>query len=290
MKVVRAEQAGACYGVQRALDLAMAAVEDGGRACTLGPLIHNPRVVARLERHGVRAVAALEDAHDDETVVIRSHGVTPEVKRAVERRGLPMVDATCPHVARAQKAAAALAREGMQVIVVGEAGHPEVEGLVACAREACGEDASTPLSESRQVRVVAAPEDLPVRLEGPVGVVVQTTQTRAALDAVLDALRERGIEPAVKDTICFATRQRQEAAAALADEADAFVVIGGRNSSNTTRLADICRARCERTHHVESADELDPSWFKGCATVGVTAGASTPEDQIAAVEEALLAL
>lgn len=282
MRVVRAEQAGACYGVQRALDLAMAAVEDGGRACTLGPLIHNPRVVARLERHGVRAVSSLEDARDDETVVIRSHGVTPEVKRAVERRGLPMVDATCPHVARAQKAAAALAREGMQVIVVGEAGHPEVEGLYACACEASADPAL--------VAVVAVPDDLPERIEAPVGVVVQTTQTRAALDAVLDALRERGVEPTVKDTICFATRQRQEAAAALADEADAFVVIGGRNSSNTTRLADICRARCERTHHVESADELDPAWFEGCRTVGVTAGASTPEDQIAAVEAALAKL
>lgn len=282
MRVVRAEQAGACYGVQRALDLAMAAVEDGGRACTLGPLIHNPRVVARLERHGVRAVSSLEDARDDETVVIRSHGVTPEVKRAVERRGLPMVDATCPHVARAQKAAAALAREGMQVIVVGEAGHPEVEGLYACACETSADPAL--------VSVVAVPDDLPERIEAPVGVVVQTTQTRAALDAVLDALRERGVEPTVKDTICFATRQRQEAAAALADEADAFVVIGGRNSSNTTRLADICRARCERTHHVESADELDPAWFEGCRTVGVTAGASTPEDQIAAVEAALAKL
>lgn len=282
MRVVRAEQAGACYGVQRALDLAMAAVEDGGRACTLGPLIHNPRVVARLERHGVRAVSSLEAARDDETVVIRSHGVTPEVKRAVERRGLPMVDATCPHVARAQKAAAALAREGMQVIVVGEAGHPEVEGLYACACEASADPVL--------VSVVAVPDDLPERIEAPVGVVVQTTQTRAALDAVLDALRERGVEPTVKDTICFATRQRQEAAAALADEADAFVVIGGRNSSNTTRLADICRVRCERTHHVESADELDPAWFEGCRTVGVTAGASTPEDQIAAVEAALAKL
>ena len=215
-------------------------------------------------------------------MVIRSHGVTPEVKRAVERRGLPMVDATCPHVARAQKAAAALAREGMQVIVVGEAGHPEVEGLYACACEASADPAL--------VSVVAVPDDLPERIEAPVGVVVQTTQTRAALDAVLDALRERGVEPTVKDTICFATRQRQEAAAALADEADAFVVIGGRNSSNTTRLADICRARCERTHHVESADELDPAWFEGCRTVGVTAGASTPEDQIAAVEAALAKL
>lgn len=305
MKVVRAEQAGACYGVQRALDLAMEAVEDGGRACTLGPLIHNPRVVARLEDHGVRAVSSLEDACDDETVVIRSHGVTPEVKRAVEHRGLSMVDATCPHVARAQKAAASLAREGMQVIVVGEEGHPEVEGLVAHAREAerslveaQGSDAGVGAAvgsdgkgaPASRVTVVAVPADLPERIEAPVGVVVQTTQTRAALDAVLEALRERGIEPTVKDTICFATRQRQEAAAALADEVDAFVVIGGRNSSNTTRLADICRARCGRTHHVESADELDPAWFEGCATVGVTAGASTPEDQIAAVEEALLSL
>ena len=279
MRVVRAEQAGACYGVRRALDLAMQSVQGGGQACTLGPLIHNPRVVARLEKHGVRAVGSLDEARESETVVIRSHGVTPEVKRSVQQRGLPMVDATCPHVARAQKAAANLARKGMQVIVVGEAGHPEVEGLFACACEAS--------SNPTRVTIVATPDDLPEQLHPPVGVVVQTTQTRAALDAVLDALRDRGVDPEVKDTICFATRQRQEAAAALADQVDAFVVIGGRNSSNTTRLADICRARCARTHHVEDAQELDPAWFEGCQTIGVTAGASTPEDQIAAVEEAL---
>lgn len=282
MKVVRAEQAGACYGVQRALDLAFQAVASGGRACTLGPLIHNPRVVDRLSAEGVRAVASAEDAQAGETVIIRSHGVTPAVKRRVEERGLPLVDATCPHVARAQKAAASLARAGMHVVVVGEAGHPEVEGIHACACEACGDAA--------RVSVVAAPEDLPEDLREPVGVVVQTTQTRAALDAVIAQLRARGIEPVVKDTICFATRQRQEAAAALAEHVDAFVVIGGRNSSNTTRLADICRARCARTHHVEDASELDPAWFAGCAVVGVTAGASTPEDQIAAVEAALAAL
>lgn len=284
MKVVRAEQAGACYGVQRALDLALEAVEGGGSACTLGPLIHNPRVVARLEDHGVRAVGALDAALPGETVIIRSHGVTPQVKRSVADRGLPMVDATCPHVARAQKAAANLAGQGMHVIVVGEEGHPEVEGLVACAKEACAAAGADPDS---RVTVAATPADLPQILHEPVGVVVQTTQTRAALDAVLQALRDRNIQPTVKDTICFATRQRQEAAARLADEVDAFVVIGGRNSSNTTRLADICRARCPRTHHVESPDELDPAWFENCQVIGVTAGASTPEDQIAAVEAAL---
>ncbi|MVM54921.1 4-hydroxy-3-methylbut-2-enyl diphosphate reductase [Gordonibacter urolithinfaciens] len=279
MKVVRAAYAGACYGVQRALDLALKAVEDGGCAYTLGPLIHNPQVVAQLAECGVRAVDSVEDVAGAGTVVIRSHGVTPEVKRSVAACGLPLVDATCPHVARAQRAAADLAEQGRHVVVVGEAGHPEVEGLVACAREA-----------GAPVSVVAGPDDLPETLEGPVGVVVQTTQTREALDAVVAALEERGVQLLVKNTICFATRQRQEAAAALAGEVDAMVVIGGRNSSNTTRLADICAAACSRTHHVESPDEIDPAWLAGCAVVGVTAGASTPEEQIEAVATLLEAL
>ena len=279
MRVVRAAYAGACYGVQRALDLALKAVEDGGCAYTLGPLIHNPQVVAQLAECGVRAVDSVEDVAGAGTVVIRSHGVTPEVKRSVAACGLPLVDATCPHVARAQRAAADLAEQGRHVVVVGEAGHPEVEGLVACAREA-----------GAPVSVVAGPDDLPETLEGPVGVVVQTTQTREALDAVVAALEERGVQLLVKNTICFATRQRQEAAAALAGEVDAMVVIGGRNSSNTTRLADICAAACSRTHHVESPDEIDPAWLAGCAVVGVTAGASTPEEQIEAVATLLEAL
>ncbi|WP_080797751.1 4-hydroxy-3-methylbut-2-enyl diphosphate reductase [Arabiibacter massiliensis] len=278
MRVVRAEYAGACYGVQRALDMAIEASEGGEGASTLGPLIHNPQVVADLAERGVHAVGGPEDVERG-TVIIRSHGVTPAVRRSVEERGLPILDATCPHVARAQRAAADLARRCGRVVVVGEAGHPEVEGLVACAREAGG-----------QVAVVAEPADLPDALEAPVGIVVQTTQTREALDAVTAALSARGIEPEVKNTICFATRQRQESAAALAGEVDALVVIGGRNSSNTTRLADICAAACPRTHHVESADEIDPAWFADCETVGVTAGASTPEDQIAAVVERLEAL
>ena len=279
MRVVRAAYAGACYGVQRALDLALKAVEDGGCAYTLGPLIHNPQVVAQLAERGVRAVDGVEDVAGAGTVVIRSHGVTPEVKRSVAACGLPLVDATCPHVARAQRAAADLAEQGRHVVVVGEEGHPEVEGLVACAREA-----------GAPVSVVAGPDDLPETLEGPVGVVVQTTQTREALDAVVAALEERGVQLLVKNTICFATRQRQEAAAALAGEVDAMVVIGGRNSSNTTRLADICAAACPRTRHVESPDEIDPAWLAGCAVVGVTAGASTPEEQIEAVAALLEAL
>ena len=278
MRVVRARNAGACYGVQRALDMALAAVEGGGAASTLGPLIHNPQVVADLAARGVRAVEHVEDVHAG-SIVIRSHGVTPAVRRAAASRGLPVVDATCPHVARAQKAAAQLGERLGRVVVVGEAGHPEVEGLVACAREAGAE-----------VFVAARPADLPACLREPVGVVVQTTQTRAALDAVEAALRARGVNPEVKNTICSATSQRQEAAAELAGEVDAIVVVGGRNSSNTTRLADICAASCPRTYHIESPDEVDPAWFAGCESVGVTAGASTPEAHIAAVVARLEAL
>ena len=298
MEVIRAKRAGACYGVQRALDMADEVIADGSRAYTLGPLIHNPQVVADLAARGAEAVDSVEEirweraadadapaegaataAGDAPAVVIRSHGVTPQVLAAVEDRGFTVVDATCPHVSRAQHAAAELAAEGCRVIVVGEAGHPEVEGLRAWAEEAGG-----------KVDVVAAPEEIPEGLYDPVGVVAQTTQRRENLEAVVAALRAAGLEPIVKNTICSATRQRQEAAADLASAVDAMVVIGGRNSSNTTRLAEVCALTCPRTFHIESADELDPAAFAGCRRVGVTAGASTPENQIAAVEKFLRAL
>ena len=270
MKVVLAENAGACYGVQRALDLAIEASKNHSKAYTLGPLIHNPGVVADLESLGVH-VAESADEVDEGTIIIRSHGVTPEVYASVEARGLPIVDATCPHVARAQKAAAELAAQGCRVIVVGEEGHPEVEGLKAWARR-----------EGAKVDVVASPDAVPSDLHAPIGVVVQTTQKRENLDAVVEAIQSQGITPIVKRTICLATRHRQDSAAELASQVDAIVVIGGRNSSNTTRLFEICSAICPRTHHIESVDEIDPTWFEGCTTIGVTAGASTPETQIKA--------
>lgn len=272
MKVVLAENAGACYGVQRALDMALEASEGHAKAYTLGQLIHNPGVVADLKARGVFVADSIDDIEDGATVIIRSHGVMPEVYEEVEAKGLPMVDATCPHVARAQKAAAGLASKGCRVIVVGEEGHPEVEGLKAWARR-----------EGAKVDIVPSPDDVPSDLRAPIGVVVQTTQRRENLDAVVDAIKAQGISPIVKHTICLATRHRQDSAAELAQNVDAIVVIGGRNSSNTTRLAEICAASCPRTHHIESVSEIDPAWFEGYETVGVTAGASTPEDQIKAV-------
>ena len=278
MKVIKSENAGACYGVQRALKLALEASEGDGSAFTLGPLIHNPQVVSDLSARGVVAVEQPEQATHG-SIIIRSHGVTPAVRRNVEAQGLPVIDATCPHVFRAQKAAAKLAETCGTVVVVGEEGHPEVEGLVAYATEAGAE-----------VHVAESGADVPAGLPDKVGVVVQTTQTREALNDVTDAIREQGVDPQVKDTVCFATKQRQEAAAALAGTVDAIVVIGGRNSANTTHLAEICKDQCVNTFHIESASELDPAWFTDCETVGVTAGASTPDDQIDAVVAALQAL
>ncbi len=271
MKVIRAKHAGACYGVQRALDMALESAKRQGPVYTLGPLIHNPGVVEDLAQRGVHVVEDVS-AVDEGVIIIRSHGVTPDVRAMLDASGLEVVDATCPHVSRAQKAAAQLARGGCRVVVVGEQGHPEVEGLMACARR-----------EGAEVDVVSSPDDVPSDLFSPIGVVVQTTQRRENLDAVLGQIEENGISPQVKNTICTATTHRQDAAKQLAGKVDAMVVIGGRNSSNTTRLAEICSQECTCSYHVESVDELDSAWFESCDTVGVTAGASTPDSQIDAV-------
>lgn len=275
MNVIRAKHAGVCYGVERALDMAVAAMMDEDKTYTLGPLIHNPKVVEELRERGVE-VAESVDELDEGIVVIRSHGVEPQVLSTLREKGLTVIDATCPHVAKAQRSAGELRDAGGTVIVIGRAEHPEVKGL-------CGH------AGARAV-VVADASELPETLEEPVGIVVQTTESKEKLDAVVEAVRTRGIEPEVKNTICFATRQRQNSAAALAEEVDAIVVIGGKNSSNTTHLFNICKAHCDRSFFVESAEELDPSLFDGCQTVGVTAGASTPDDQIEAVVDYLESL
>ena len=268
-----ADHAGACYGVQRALDLVH---EVSGKARgpvhTLGPLIHNPQVVAGLASAGVTVVDDVPDAAGS-TLVLRTHGVVPEVERRARERGLSVVDATCPYVKRVHHAAERLQREGYQVLVVGEAGHPEVEAILGHAPGAVA------------VANVAALDG--VTLSRRVGVVVQTTQAKATLDAVVSELTSRVSEVAVVNTICEATSERQQAAARLAAASDVMVVIGGRNSANTTRLAEICSAACPRTHHVETVSELERSWFVGAGRVGLTAGASTPTAQIDELVEAV---
>ena len=269
-EVLTAEYAGACYGVQRALDLTQEAARSNKTVCTLGPLIHNPRVVNELANQGIEVVDTPEAITQD-AVVIRSHGVIPQVLADLESRDLVVINATCPYVMRAQNAAASLAQKGSTVLVVGEAGHPEVESISQNA-----------LVQGGACTIVGSVADIPDELVEPVGIVVQTTQPREKLLAVVEALRARGIDPEVKDTICFATQQRQQAAIDLAKEVDVMLVLGGRNSSNTTRLYELCHEYCDHGHHIEDAQEIQPEWFTGISKVGVTAGASTPENQIRA--------
>jgi 4-hydroxy-3-methylbut-2-enyl diphosphate reductase len=276
MRVEVAKHAGVCYGVERALKLAEHAAEADAMVHTLGPLIHNPQAVQALRERGVEVAVDLAEVEEG-TLVIRSHGVDPRIIAAAGEKGLHVVDATCPFVTAAHSCAEELIRDGYAVIIVGEAEHPEVEGIMAHA--------------DGKAIVVEHATDLPRKLPSRrIGVVVQTTQSLSRLIEVVGALLPLASEVRVCNTICSATGKRQRSAEELARSVDVMVVVGGHNSGNTTRLAEICRAVNDRVYHVETADELQAAWFDGAATVGVTAGASTPDEQITGVISAIEAL
>lgn len=262
-----ARYAGVCYGVERALGMAEEAADEARKPVnTLGPLIHNPLVVNDLERIGVGTASNVSEVEEG-TLIIRAHGVVPSVVEDARTRGLDVLDATCPYVKKVHNAAERLVREGYQLIVVGESGHPEVEGIMGHA----GDDA----------HVVSVPGDLDaIDLSRKVGVVVQTTQTPGALADVVAELSKRTMDLRVINTICSATQERQDSAAELARRVDAMIVVGGKNSGNTRRLAEICTAACPKTHHIEDASEIEAAWFDGVSHIGVTAGASTPASHI----------
>lgn len=262
-----ARYAGVCYGVERALGMAEKAAGEARKPVnTLGPLIHNPLVVNDLERIGVGTASNVSEVEEG-TLIIRAHGVVPSVVEDARTRGLDVLDATCPYVKKVHNAAERLVREGYQLIVVGESGHPEVEGIMGHA----GDDA----------HVVSVPGDLDaIDLSRKVGVVVQTTQTPGALADVVAELSKRTMDLRVINTICSATQERQDSAAELARRVDAMIVVGGKNSGNTRRLAEICTPACPKTHHIEDASEIEAAWFDGASHIGVTAGASTPASHI----------
>jgi 4-hydroxy-3-methylbut-2-enyl diphosphate reductase len=264
------ECAGFCWGVERALEMTLEAAETASKPVnTLGPLIHNPSVIADLRTRGVGVISDPAEAREG-TVVLRSHGVPREMKEELSSSALDIVDATCPFVTSAQEKAARLKEQGYLVIILGEKDHPEVLGL----RSYAGDDSL----------VVESPADLPISLPSKrIGVVVQTTQSQERLSELVSHLAPLARELLVHNTICSATEQRQAAAIAMASEVDVVIVVGGRDSGNTRRLAELCAAKQSRTHHVESADEIDPEWLRGARTVGITAGASTPPEQIEAV-------
>ena len=264
MKVIVADPCGFCYGVKRAVEIAEGAV-NSLPAATLGPLIHNPQFTEELVAKGVGCKDSLEDFAPGETVIFRSHGVGPDIyEQAIEKK-LKILDATCPNVKTSQGKAQKAFEDGYLPIIVGEKNHPEVKSILAFA--------------GKNAIIIERKEDIgEVPLVSKYCVIIQTTFELAKFEEILQALQAaRPGEYRVERTICLATRQRQDAAAKLAAEVDAFIVIGGRNSANTRHLTELVSAICPRCFQIETAAELSPEMFQGCRKIGISAGASTPE-------------
>ena len=263
LEIVLADHAGFCFGVKRAIELAMNLAEDGKHPLyTLGPIIHNPQVVGRLEELGVETVNEVDQLKEG-AVIIRSHGVPPQTIEDLINRGLEVIDATCPFVKRAQDYARELLQEGFQVVICGDQNHPEVIGIFGSA--------------NNEALVVKNAGDLAQhKLTQKVGLVAQTTLSIQTYKDVISHLVDQVKELKVYNTICTTTEEKQKATAQLAKTVDVMLVIGGRNSANTTRLVEICENEGVQTYHIETAQELKREWFQGVLRVGVTAGASTP--------------
>ncbi|MBQ1615559.1 MAG: 4-hydroxy-3-methylbut-2-enyl diphosphate reductase [Selenomonas sp.] len=262
MEVILADYLGFCYGVKRAISIAKENASSDGKACTLGPIIHNPQMVERLRSEGVGTVDELAEM-DEGTIIIRSHGVGPRIYAEAERRGLELVDATCPHVKKAQLSAKALVDDGYSVVIIGEKRHPEVHSIFEW-------------SDGKAAIVETEEEAEALHSCAKLGIVCQTTFSGAKFKQIVSRLLEKSRDIRIQRTICTATDQRQAAALALAAKVDLMLVIGGKNSANTTRLARICEEKC-LTYHIETADELQDEWFDKIEKIGITAGASTPD-------------
>ncbi len=268
MSVILAKSAGFCFGVSRAVELVEEAAAAGKQVVTLGPIIHNRHVVDKFQDLGVRVIEAPEEAAPGSTVIIRSHGVTRAVMMQLEARGVGIVDATCPFVKRIHGIVSTAEEEGMLPIIIGTRTHPEVEGIAGW----CGSP-----------RVFESPEELEewiktgeVGPDTPICMVCQTTSTEFLWKMCVKKAKKQFTNLKIFDTICRATEIRQNEAAQLSERSQAMVVVGDPKSSNTGRLAMICREHCENVALIDNAADLEPERYRGVTDVGITAGASTP--------------
>ena len=269
MRLELARSAGFCYGVRRAVQMAEMAAE-GGRPCVmLGPIIHNRDVIAYLESIGVGLVDTPEEVPPGTAVLIRSHGEGRPVHEALARLGRPVIDATCPNVSRIHQIVSRAEEGGRQVLIIGTRTHPEVAAIAGWCRRPVVLEGVAELSNWL--------ETAPERRDIPLAMVSQTTSTRFIWDSCVEKAKKECTNLKIFDTICNATCKRQSEAQALAARSDAMVVIGGRESSNTKRLAELCGALCPMVVWIERAAELEPSNLCRKASIGITAGASTPE-------------
>lgn len=262
MNITMAKSAGFCFGVKRAIRLALEAA-DQGKVCSLGPLIHNQREVERLAELGIAWAETIDDL-SSETVIIRSHGVPPDVTEALRKKGFHIIDATCPFVKKAQHIAATSRKTADIVVIVGDKDHPEVKGLMDYAGD--------------KVLVVNSPEEAAQhRYCGTVAILSQTTQSHPVFEAVVEHIKAATDHVIVYNTICKATVERQNEAAAIAEGSDLVLVVGGKNSANTAKLAAIAAAKGAKTAVIENAKDIKHLIFHDAQNIGITAGASTPD-------------
>ena len=268
MNIQVAKSAGFCFGVNRAVELVEQAAKEGKRVFTLGPIIHNRHAVAHFEEMGVRVIEMPEQAEPGDTVIIRSHGVTKAVSDCLENRGVRIIDATCPFVKRIHGIVSKASEEGNLPVIIGTRSHPEVEGIAGWC-EKC-EIFETPEELENWAKNAQLPADLLICM------VCQTTSTESLWNSCVKIAKKQFTNLKIFDTICKATESRQSEAADLSKICQAMVVVGDTHSSNTGRLASICREHCDKVVLVDNATELNADFFRGVTDVGVTAGASTP--------------
>ncbi len=264
-KVIVAQNAGFCYGVKRAITLAERSSKEHSQVYSLGPLIHNPQEVNRLSSMGIKPTNDL-NIDKSSSVIIRSHGIAPNVERFLKENFKSVVDATCPYVKAVHEAVVSLAKEGYFVVIVGEKEHPEIKGTVGYLESVKGN--YIVIDSIKEI------DDIDV---SKIGVVAQTTQNEAFFESVVLKLLRKAKDLKVINTICNATNERQSDIYELAMVVDVMIIIGGKNSGNTKRLYEISKSLNPKSYHIETKNEIDISWFENAEKVGISAGASTPD-------------
>ena len=265
MKVYLAEYAGFCMGVQRAIDLAhKTAAEAQTPVFVLHEIVHNKSVVKDLEDKGVKSVDRVDEVGEG-TLIISAHGASPDVIEKAKAKGLTVVDTTCPLVSKIDRIVKRLSQEGYTILLLGDKDHAEVKGLKGVAPE------STVVFRHEE-EIGSLPE-----MSGPVALVSQTTQNIKFFESIVTKIKEKYPQVEVYNTICDATEKRQSSVLELGRQVDLLITVGSRNSANSKRLQEVASTVAPKAYLVDNAAELDPAWFSGVETVGVTAGASTPD-------------
>lgn len=275
MNVTVAKSAGFCFGVKRAIDTVYQEIEKGEKVFTLGPIIHNEQVVEELEEKGVKVINSIEDLADikDGTVVIRSHGVSEQVIRQLEKYDIKIVDATCPFVSKIHRIVQEKYREGFQIVIIGNKTHPEVEGINGWCKDS-----------AVVLETVSEAEKFRPDPQKKLCIVSQTTFNYKKFKDMVDIFEKKSYDILVMNTICNATEERQTEAGTIARQSDAMLVIGGKHSSNTQKLYEICSKECPNTYFIQTLDDLNLELFQSFRSVGITAGASTPNNIIKEVQ------